>query len=34
VGVVVMYVALILTVLTGLDYCREAYNLRKKALAG
>ncbi len=34
VGVVVMWVALILTVLTGLDYCREAYQLRKKALAG
>ncbi len=34
VGVVVMWVALILTVLTGLDYCREAYGLRKKALAG
>ena len=34
VGVVVMWVALVLTVLTGLDYCREAYNLRKKALAG
>ena len=33
-GVVVMYVALLLTVLTGLDYCREAYQLRKKALAG
>jgi CDP-diacylglycerol--glycerol-3-phosphate 3-phosphatidyltransferase len=33
VGVVVMWVALILTVLTGLDYCREAYVLRKKALA-
>jgi len=33
VGVVVMWVALILTVLTGLDYCREAYGLRKKALA-
>lgn len=34
VGVVVMWVALILTVLTGLDYCWEAYRLRKKALAG
>ena len=34
VGVVVLYVALILTVLTGLDYCWEAYRLRKKALAG
>lgn len=33
-GVVVMWVALILTVLTGLDYCWEAYRLRKKALAG
>ena len=33
VGVGVMWVALILTVLTGLDYCREAYVLRKKALA-
>ncbi len=33
VGVVVMWVALILTVLTGLDYCREAYQLRKKAQA-
>ena len=34
VGVVVMWVGLILTVLTGLDYCWEAYRLRKKALAG
>ena len=34
VGVVVMWAALILTVLTGLDYLREAYRLRKKALAG
>lgn len=34
VGIVVMWVALILTVLTGLDYCWEAYRLRKKALAG
>jgi CDP-diacylglycerol--glycerol-3-phosphate 3-phosphatidyltransferase len=33
VGVVVMWVALILTVLTGLDYCWEAYSLRKRALA-
>ena len=33
VGVVVMWVALILTVLTGLDYCWEAYRLRKRALA-
>ena len=32
-GVVVMWAALILTVLTGLDYCREAYVLRKKAQA-
>jgi CDP-diacylglycerol---glycerol-3-phosphate 3-phosphatidyltransferase len=32
-GVVVMWVALILTVLTGADYCREAYRLRKKAPA-
>lgn len=31
IGVVVMWAALILTVLTGLDYCREAYQLRKKA---
>ena len=31
--VVVMWVALILTVLTGLDYCWEAYRLRKRALA-
>jgi len=34
VGVVVMWVALILTVLTGLGYCWEAYRLRKRALAG
>jgi CDP-diacylglycerol--glycerol-3-phosphate 3-phosphatidyltransferase len=34
VGVVVMWVALILTVLTGLDYLWEAYRLRKRALAG
>jgi CDP-diacylglycerol---glycerol-3-phosphate 3-phosphatidyltransferase len=34
VGVGVMWIALILTVLTGLDYCWEAYRLRKKALAG
>ena len=34
VGVVVLWVALILTVLTGLDYCWEAYRLRKRALAG
>jgi len=33
VGVVVMWVALILTVLTGLDYCWEGYRLRKRALA-
>lgn len=33
IGVVVMWAALILTVLTGLDYCREAYVLRKKAQA-
>jgi len=33
VGVVVMWVALILTVLTGLDYLWEAYRLRKRALA-
>ena len=33
VGVVVMWVALILTLLTGLDYCWEAYRLRKRALA-
>ncbi len=32
-GVVVMWAALMLTVLTGLDYCREAYVLRKKAQA-
>lgn len=31
IGVVVMWAALILTVVTGLDYCREAYRLRKKA---
>lgn len=33
VGVGVMWVALLLTVVTGLDYCREAYLLRKKAQA-
>ena len=29
-----MIVALVLTVLTGLDYCREAYRMRQKALSG
>ena len=31
VGVGVMWIALLLTVVTGLDYCREAYLLRKRA---
>ena len=29
-----MWAALIMTVLTGVDYLWEAYRLRKKALAG
>lgn len=33
VGVGVMWIALLLTVVTGLDYCREAYLLRKRAQA-